>query len=69
MQEATLRVTGMTCMGCVNSVKRVLAALEGVARVDVELDPGQVTLAFDPQRVSLPAIRQAVADAGYQVED
>lgn len=69
MQETTLRVTGVTCMGCVNSVKRVLTALEGVARVDVQLDPGRVTVAFDPGRVSLQSVRQAIMDAGYQVED
>jgi Au+-exporting ATPase len=32
-----LRVTGMTCGGCVGAVNRILSGVEGVAKVHVDL--------------------------------
>jgi len=65
MESITMKVGGMTCMGCVGSVTRVLQAVDGVAKVDVSLEKAQANVEFDPQRVSLDALRAAVEDAGY----
>lgn len=67
MDELTLRVTGMSCMGCANSVKRMLGALDGVAEVDVDLANGLVRLRYAADRVSLTTLRQVVENAGFQV--
>lgn len=69
MNEIILSVTGMTCGGCVNSVQRVLAALPGVQRVEVTLDPGQARVVFDPARIDRATLAQAVVDAGFGVAD
>jgi copper chaperone len=69
MNEIVLSVTGMTCGGCVNSVQRVLAALPGVERVEVTLQPGQARAVVDPARVDRAALVQAVVDAGFGVAD
>ena len=65
----TLKVGGMSCMGCVNSVKNLLAALPGVASVEVDLASGRVAVGHDPARVDAAAIRRAIEDGGYQVVD
>ena len=67
MQNASFGVRGMTCGGCVASVRRVLEALPGVSKVDVTLQPGQATVAYDPARVTPEALRDAVQNAGYDV--
>jgi copper chaperone len=67
MTTIQLSVTGMTCGGCVNSVKKVLAALPGVKNVEVTLEPGQANVEFDPTKISPAALVQAVIDAGYGV--
>ncbi|MDE2388743.1 MAG: heavy-metal-associated domain-containing protein, partial [Betaproteobacteria bacterium] len=41
MQTATIKIKGMTCMGCVNSIKNVLKNLPGIAQLEVTLDPAQ----------------------------
>jgi copper chaperone len=69
MNEIVLSVTGMTCGGCVNSVQRVLAALPGVERVEVTLQPGQARVVVDAARVDRAALVQAVVDAGFGVAD
>ena len=67
MDNVSFKVEGMTCGGCVASVKRVLEALPGVSNVNVALDPGKATVAYDPARVTPDALRDAVRSAGYDV--
>ena len=62
-----LKIDGMTCGGCVASVKRVLSALPGVSSVDVTLQPGKASVAYDPTLVSVDKLRDAVEGAGYDV--
>lgn len=67
METVQITIAGMTCSGCVASVTRVLRGLPGVHDVDVALDPGHATVAYDPARVGVAAMKQAVEDAGYDV--
>jgi len=67
METITMNVQGMTCGGCVASVTRVLKAMPGVADVSVTLQPGAAKVTFDPAQTSVPALRTAVEDAGYDV--
>ena len=69
MDNITIKVGGMTCGGCVNSVQKVLAALPGVQSVEVTLTPGQARVLVDPARVDRAALAQAVTDAGFGVND
>jgi len=67
MDHATLKVTGMTCQGCVASVTRVLKAVPGVSEVTVELNPGTAKIAYDQSLATLPVLKAAIEDAGYDV--
>ena len=65
--EATMKVQGMTCGGCVASVTRVLKAIDGVEQVDVKLDPGHARVVYDAARTNVGALSRAIEDAGYDV--
>jgi len=67
MQTIVINIKGMTCMGCVRSVKAVLEPLPGVASVDVTLDGGLVAIGFDPAQVQVAQLKAAIDDAGYEV--
>ncbi len=67
MNTSILTVSGMSCMGCVNSVKNLVSALPGVASVQVDLASGRVEVVHDPDRASADVIRQAIEGGGYQV--
>jgi len=67
MENITLTVKGMTCMGCVRSVKAVLEPLAGVSSVEVKLEDGLVSIAFDPAQVQVVQLKAAIDDAGYEV--
>ncbi len=66
MENAELKVDGMTCGGCVRSVTKAIAKVPGVADVNVSLEDRTAHVTFDPARVNRAAIRQAVIDAGYE---
>jgi len=67
METVTLKVTGMTCMGCVGSVKRVLQDVDGVKAVDVSLDKAQATVQYDAAVAGPAQFKAAIEDAGYEV--
>ncbi|WP_333840737.1 heavy-metal-associated domain-containing protein [Pelomicrobium sp.] len=67
MQTVTLKVKGMTCQGCVKSVKSALEQIEGVGRVDVFLEKGEARIEYDPMRTNDETLRAAIEGAGYEV--
>ncbi|MDO9064192.1 MAG: heavy-metal-associated domain-containing protein [Sulfuricella sp.] len=67
MEKITLTVKGMTCMGCVRSVKNVLEPIPGVAAVDIALESGQAAISFDPAKAGPDQFKAAIQDAGYEV--
>jgi copper chaperone len=69
MNTLILNVTGMSCMGCVNSVKNLVSALPGVARVQVDLPTGRVDVDHDPALSDRQAICATIRDGGYGVAD
>ncbi|MDD5366217.1 MAG: heavy-metal-associated domain-containing protein [Gallionellaceae bacterium] len=69
MTTITLKIGGMSCMGCVNSVKRLLEPLPGVSRVDVDLANGSAEIDYDSAQVDPAVLRRTVSDGGYPVAD
>jgi Cu+-exporting ATPase len=55
-------VQGMTCEGCVNSVKRALSRVPGVKTVDVDLAAGRASVTGPNER---DALLTALQKAGY----
>lgn len=82
MQTEILKVTGMTCGGCVSSVTRALVAIDGVHDVKVTLSAGkvasevnisevnvsEVNVQYDEQFTSPDQLKLAVKEAGYGIK-
>jgi len=66
METTVVKISGMTCMGCVSSVKKVLTALDGVRSVDVALEKAQATILYDPARADPGRFKTAIEDAGFE---
>ena len=66
METTVVKITGMTCMGCVASVKKVLTAIDGVQSVDVSLEKAQATIGYDAARVGPAQFKTAIEDAGFE---
>ena len=68
MQTQSLKVTGMTCGGCISTVTDALKAVSGVRDVDVSLSAGEATVQFDERLTSPDKLKSAVKGAGYGVD-
>jgi copper chaperone len=67
LETVVLKVSGMSCDGCVSSVTRVLKSVAGVGSAEVSLGRGEARVSYDPARASLAQLRKAIEDAGYQI--
>ena len=62
-----LSVSGMTCSGCENAVRRTLMKLDGVQEVSASHAESRVVVNRDPQKVTADAIRKQIEALGYRV--
>lgn len=67
--EANLTVEGMSCQHCVNSITKGVGGMNGVQKVNVNLQDKKVTVAYDAEVVSLPEIIGEIEEQGYEVKD
>lgn len=68
MKTQLLKVTGMTCGGCVQSVTRALKAVAGVNDVQVTLASGETRVQFDEALATPAQLLVAVSAADFGVE-
>ena len=66
-EKVQLRVTGMTCGGCENAVKRALQQLPGIHDVSASHVSHEVKVTFDDATVTPQTIRERIEALGYQV--
>ncbi|MEF2248248.1 MULTISPECIES: cation transporter [unclassified Paenibacillus] len=65
MSQAILKVEGMSCGHCVNSVEKAVAEVGASAKVD--LAAKQVTVDYNEAIVKLEKIVEAIEEQGYDV--
>ncbi len=62
-----MNINGMTCLGCVSSVKNVLERIAGVNGVDVSLENEQVTIQYDAEKTNVNQFKEAIMEAGFEI--
>ena len=65
----TVKVGGMTCAACANSIEKALHKKEGVHEAAVNFAAEKVTVSYDPDKFSGDEIRKVIVDLGYDVID
>ncbi len=66
--EVAIEIYGMTCGHCQRKVADVISSLEGVKSVEFDLESKSATINFDPKKVNLNVIKDAIRKAGYSTE-
>ncbi len=66
MSATTLKLKGMSCASCANSVEKAIAQVSGVGSVQVNFATAQASVDYDERKTNLESIQAAVADAGYE---
>ncbi|MEL7610158.1 MAG: heavy metal translocating P-type ATPase [Bacillota bacterium] len=66
MENQAFSIRGMTCAACAQRIEKVVGKLPGVEEAAVNLASEKLFVRFDPNALSLSAIRDAVARIGYE---
>jgi MerR family copper efflux transcriptional regulator len=67
MKNATLRIEGMHCNGCAQTIKMLIEREPGVRMADVSYKEGHARVLYDPQIVSEDRLAELVEKPGYRV--
>ncbi|MBW4473268.1 MAG: heavy metal translocating P-type ATPase [Stenomitos rutilans HA7619-LM2] len=65
MKTVTLKLRGMSCAACANSIEEAIRSVPGVSASSVNFVVEQATVTYDPQKTTVETIQAAVSDAGY----
>ena len=68
-QSAALNVSGMKCGGCENNVTAKLSDIDGIINVKANHKEDLVNVEYIETKTSLEVIKQAIAEAGYVVDE
>ncbi|PIN13716.1 Cation transport ATPase [Handroanthus impetiginosus] len=68
LRRLQVRVTGMTCAACSNSVESALMSLNGIVKASVALLQNKADVSFDPSLLKDEDIINAIEDAGFEAE-
>ena len=64
-----LKVSGMRCAGCSNSVKNALLNLEGVLSADVNHESGTARIEISNTNLTIDMLAKIIRDTGFDVEN
>lgn len=67
MKSATLKVEGMRCDGCAQTIKALISTEPGVRAADVSYRDGQARILFDPQAICEDQLVEVIERGGYRV--
>jgi Cu+-exporting ATPase len=62
----TLNIEGMTCASCARAVERATGKLDGVSSANVNLATEKLTVTYEPSKLRISDIKNAVEKAGYK---
>jgi len=65
-EKAVIKVGGMTCASCVQTVQKALQTIDGVISADVNLSNERAYVTYNPSLVDIKKIRDVIHNAGYQ---
>jgi len=63
IKDLLMRVEGMSCQGCVETVTRTVRALDPDAKVEVDLEHGRLHAVTRAQSIE---VAEALSAAGYE---
>lgn len=64
--KETLKVEGMSCNHCVNSIETNVGELTGVSTVKVDLGNKEVAVEFD-NAATLAKVKETIEDQGFEL--
>ena len=67
MMRKIIKVEGMTCQHCVQTVTETVGKVAGVEKVEVSLEQKEVIVDFDDSKTQTEQISTQIKEAGFEV--
>ncbi|WP_150048007.1 MULTISPECIES: heavy-metal-associated domain-containing protein [Methylomonas] len=67
-ESIAIAVGGMKCGGCENTLTSALSAIDGVLAVKASHQEKKVEVEFDPAKLSIESLEDAIERAGFSIE-
>ena len=67
MKQESVKVEGMTCQHCVQTITEALKKIQGLDSVAVDLDKKEVDVKFDENETSLQEITGKIVEVGFEL--
>jgi copper chaperone len=68
MIQESLKVEGMTCQHCVETITETLGVIVGINKVAVDLEKKEVQIDYNEEETSLKAISDKIVEMGFELE-
>lgn len=64
-KDVAIRVDGMSCGGCIKTIKKALRPFKGIKTVKVSLKEKRCNVRYNPKKVTSAQLVAAIKKAGY----
>lgn len=66
MQKQTIRLSGLTCPACKKVIEKRISSIEGVIKIEVDIDSGIATIEANKE-ITILEMKEVLKDTPYQV--
>ena len=67
MTKESLKVEGMTCQHCVQTITEALGKIDGTNKVAVDLDKKEVQVDYNGEKTNLQEISDKIVEVGFEL--
>ena len=67
MTQEALKVDGMTCQHCVQTITDTLEKIAGTSKVTVDLDKKEVQVDYNEEETNLQEISDKIVEVGFEL--
>jgi len=65
-KKTTIRISGMRCVSCAQTIEKALKKRQGVTGANVNFATEKATVEYDPAKVSLEKLGETIKSTGYE---
>ena len=69
MANSVIKVDGMSCGHCVETINNALAVLPGMNSIAIDLENKSVAVDYDDSSITLETISDKILEVGFEVKD
>lgn len=69
LETITISTSSIMCGMCVSTIEKTVSSVDGVKKVEVDLEKKTTTVKFDKSKLDIAAIEKSISNAGYDANE